>query len=123
MSRKIPSSIETKCQVVNERKCATSRDWRQCDEAYGVTAIPDQDVFRKKVRTNFQLFVTFGQQCTAVPEDEEQRDVFVSAKTFTLRGFIKSCSSNKESSKSSKREGIVKRKKCKVKKQSQCDKI
>ena len=107
------SAMMNLCQVVNERKCQTSKNQRKYDEAYGngVTAIKnsDHDKFSKEVGTNFQLFITFGQQCTAVPEDEERRDVFVSAKTFTLRGFIKSCSSNKESSKSSKREGIVKR--------------
>ena len=71
------STIGTKWWKWKWRKCATSRDCRECDKAYGVTAIPDQDVFRKKVRTNFQLFITFGQQCTAVIEDEERRDVLV----------------------------------------------
>ena len=73
-----PCDVRTvaKCQMFNERKCSTS-DRREGDKAYGVTAIPDQDVFRKKVRTNFQLFITFGQQCTVVIEDEERRDVLV----------------------------------------------
>ena len=44
---------EAKCEVFNERKCASVRDLRECDKAYGdgVTAImfPDQDKFRKEV--------------------------------------------------------------------------
>ena len=107
---------EAKYEVFNERKCETSRDQRECDEAYGVTAIFDQDVFRKDVGTNFQPFTTYGQQCTAVLEDEERRDVFVSAKTFSLGGSsissspVSSRSSNKESSKSSSRDSSSSRK-------------
>ena len=75
------SAMMNLCQVVNERKCQTSKNQRKYDEAYGngVTAIKnsDHDKFSKEVGTNFQLFITFGQQCTAVIEDEERRDVLV----------------------------------------------
>ena len=83
------SATLTKCQVVNERNCETSGDQRKCDKAYGVTAISDQDEFWKEVGTNLQPFITFGQQCTAVPEDEERRDLFVGVKIFILGGVIK----------------------------------
>ena len=63
-------------------------DRREYDEAYGVTAISDQNKFRKKVRTNLQPFITFGQQRTAVLEDDERKDVFVSPKIFFLGGVI-----------------------------------
>ena len=63
-------------------------DRREYDEAYGVTAISDQNKFRKKVRTNLQPFTTFGKQHTAVLEDDERKDVFVSAKIFFLGGVI-----------------------------------
>ena len=92
VQEKCHSVPEVKCQVVNERKCSTS-DQRECDEAYGdsVTAIKNSDhgKFRKEVGTNFQLSITFGQQCTAVLEDEERRNVFVSVKIFFLGGVIK----------------------------------
>ena len=121
---------EAKYEVFNERKCETSRDQRECDEAYGVTAIFDQDVFRKDVGTNFQPFLTFGQQCTAVPEDKERRVVFASAKIVSSSSptsatlmlprssssgtlsssLVSSCSSNVESSKSSSRESSSSRK-------------
>ena len=127
---------EAKCQMFNERKCSTS-DRRECDKAYAVTAISDQNKFRKKVRTNLQPFITFGQQRTAVLEDDERKDVFVSAKIFFLGGVIvflhvidvvkistgssvsslsvSSYSSNVESSKLSLRESSRSRKsKCKA---------
>ena len=81
--------LKLRCQVFNERKCSTS-DRRECDKAYGdgVTAIQysDQDEFRKQGETNFQLIITFGQQCTAVLEDEERR--IVNVKTFFLGGAV-----------------------------------
>ena len=42
---------EAKCEVVNERKCSTNGELRECDEADGVTSImfPDQNKFRKEV--------------------------------------------------------------------------
>ena len=101
--------------MFNERKCSTS-DRREGDKAYGVTAINDQNKFKKEVGTNLQPFITYGQQCMAVPEDEERRDVFVSAKTFSLGGSsissspVSSRSSNKESSKSTTRESSRSRK-------------
>jgi len=78
------------CHIVNERKCSASGDEREGDKAYGVTVVmfSDQNKFRKKVGTNLQPFITFGQQCAAVPENEERRDVSITRVKIFLGGVV-----------------------------------
>ena len=65
-TRAVPQSCSatmTQCHYVNERKCSTSGDKREGDQAYAVTAVmfSDQHEFRKKVETYLEPFNTFGQ--------------------------------------------------------------
>ena len=81
-TRAVPQSCSAtmiQCHYVNERKCSTSEDEREGDQAYAVTAVmfSDQHEFRKKVETNLEPLRAFGQQCAAVSEGEEQRDVII----------------------------------------------
>ena len=107
-TRAVPQSCSAtmiQCHYVNERKCSTSEDEREGDQAYAVTAVmfSDQHEFRKKVETNLEPLRTFGQQCAAVSEGEEQRDVIV--KTFSSEE--PSCSSMSELLMSSRSSPLV----------------